>query len=431
MAEGEAEEELDGLDGLDTDPPKEAVVGPSGKVYSDVALGLFRVGDEPRRRAILLVEEPRFDAFILVTILANCTTMAWVSPLDPCCTPKAHFVDICEGMFLLIFTVEMLSKIVAYGFVMHETSYLRDAWCQLDFVVVSLAWLPILIPSFGNYSVIRSVRALRPLRALKRMPGMPVLINSLLAAIPKLGNVANLCGLLILILGVIGTEEFKGDLHYRCATPGYVEPANHPSLLPHFHSGEHHTTPGRQLLPTSLSLAAHAAVEDTQPPLSTRTAVHRMLKGGGSGGAGNFSFDTGLYCDPLAEVDHVCRGGTACQYFEPNENHGVTTFDTFGWTSVIILQVNGTRARSVLLRALVPCSPLKRACAPTSPRRPRPRRDHHRHRHSQALTFDSWTLPMYALIHTTSTHLVVVFWLFIVLVGGFFIVNLFLAVLFE
>ena len=47
--------------------------------------------------------------------------------------------------------------------------------------VVTLAWMPILIPSFGNYSVIRSVRALRPLRALKRVPGMPVLVSSIMA----------------------------------------------------------------------------------------------------------------------------------------------------------------------------------------------------------------------------------------------------------
>ena len=71
------------------------------------------------------------------------------------------------------------SQVLAYGFVLNQHAYLRDAWCQLDFVVVMLAWIPILIPSFGNYSVVRSVRALRPLRALKRVPGMPALISAL------------------------------------------------------------------------------------------------------------------------------------------------------------------------------------------------------------------------------------------------------------
>ena len=51
------------------------------------------------------------------------------------------------------------------GLLLNSDAYLRDAWCQLDFVVVTLAWLPILVPSFGNYSAVRGVRALRPLRA--------------------------------------------------------------------------------------------------------------------------------------------------------------------------------------------------------------------------------------------------------------------------
>ena len=84
-------------------------------------------------------------------------------------------------------------------------------------------------PQFGNYSVIRSVRALRPLRALKRVPGMPVLVSSIMACIPKMGDVAMLCAFVFLVFGIVGMELFKGALHYRCALPGYVEPAGIPS----------------------------------------------------------------------------------------------------------------------------------------------------------------------------------------------------------
>ena len=100
------------------------------------------------------------------------------NPLDPDGTRKAAFIDVCEWVYLYIFTFELLSKVLAYGFMMNRHAYLRDSWCQLDFTVVTLAWLPIVFPSFGNYSVIRAFRALRPLRALKRMPGMPKLVGS-------------------------------------------------------------------------------------------------------------------------------------------------------------------------------------------------------------------------------------------------------------
>ena len=212
----------------------ERVQGPSGKIYGSTSLVGLRPGDEPRRTAIRLVESRPFDPIILMTILANCGTMAWASPLDPCCTWKERFIDRCEWVFLGIFTTEMLLKITAYGFMLNRGSYLRDAWCQLDFTVVSLAWLPILFPQMGNYSVLRGFRALRPLRALKRMPGMPVLVQWILSVLPKMANVLMLCAFLALIFGIVGMELFKGALHNRCADLSsldgerFVETEGHP-----------------------------------------------------------------------------------------------------------------------------------------------------------------------------------------------------------
>eukprot|EP00964_Phaeocystis_antarctica_P015792 scaffold8721_cov80-Phaeocystis_antarctica.AAC.42 len=74
---------------------------------------------------------------------ANCATMAWESPLDemlhPGPTLKSSFIGVCEWAYLGIFTFELLTKVLAYGFIRNREAYLRDAWCQLDFVVVTLA----------------------------------------------------------------------------------------------------------------------------------------------------------------------------------------------------------------------------------------------------------------------------------------------------
>jgi len=204
------------------------------------------------------------------------------------------------------------------------------------------------------------------------MPGMPVLINSLLAAIPKLGSVTTLCCYLVLILGVAGTEFFKGTLHYRCALPGFTETAGHATLV-ESELGE-----------------LSAAAESARRALEAVTLVGRSLKSGGPGGGpggGDAAFDTLINCDPSAEVD-ACPSHVAdskCMYFDDNMNHGVTTFDNLGWSAIVILQT---------------------------------------------ITFDSWTLPMYGVIDGTSSSAPVLYFLFIVLVGGFFLVNLFLAVLY-
>lgn len=137
---------------LQSEDQPQAVAGPSKKVYDSTSLCCLRPAHWPRRPAIFLVEHPSFDAFILLTIMANCVTMAWQSPLDPAGTWKSNFIDTCEWAYLFIFTFELMVKVLAYGFAFHREAYLRDPWCQLDFTVVTLAWLPIILPNFGNYS---------------------------------------------------------------------------------------------------------------------------------------------------------------------------------------------------------------------------------------------------------------------------------------
>ena len=89
-------EAVPGLEGLDFSPPALSVKGKEGRVYQSKSLFCLRPADVPRRFFIRLVESRPFDPLILITILCNCATMAWESPLDPCCTDKAAFIDVCE-----------------------------------------------------------------------------------------------------------------------------------------------------------------------------------------------------------------------------------------------------------------------------------------------------------------------------------------------
>ena len=41
-----------------------------------------------------------------------------------------------EYIFLVIFTIECIMKIIAYGFVAHPGAYLRNSWNLLDFTIV-------------------------------------------------------------------------------------------------------------------------------------------------------------------------------------------------------------------------------------------------------------------------------------------------------
>ena len=281
----------------------------------------------------------------------------------------------------------MLIKMSAYGFICHREAYLRDAWCQLDFVVVTLAWLPILFPDMGNYSVLRAFRALRPLRALKRVPGMPMLVQWILSVLPKMGNVLMLCGFVFLVFCIVGMELFKGALHNRCALPGFVETPGHPvSELRRLEEQ------GRPLpFPMDLPSVGLPTGIPTGAGLSPRFG--RALKGAheeiGASGDPQEDFDTGFACNPEHANGkhsgcHAYPPGTTCSYFDSNPNHGATSFD-----SVSIIFIN----------------------------------------YMQLTTFDDWANPMYALMDSFSPS-VWVYFVLIVMLSGFFVVNLFLAVIF-
>jgi len=72
-----------------------------------------------------------------------------------------------DNVFLGLYTVEMLIKIVAMGFFLQKNSYLRDTWNILDFIIVTTAYFPIFFSGGGiNLSALRSLRVLRPLRTI-------------------------------------------------------------------------------------------------------------------------------------------------------------------------------------------------------------------------------------------------------------------------
>ena len=281
-------------------PPAKQVVGPSGRIYGPSRSFLcLAPGHWPRRPAILLVESSAFEAVVLTMIGINVLMMAADSPVDEPGTPKAAALAMSEEVFLCAYTFEMIVRMLAYGVICHQGAYLRDPWYQLDFLVVSLALLPRLLNvPLSNYSAFRCFRALRALRALKRMPGMPKLVQSIFEVLPKMGDVAMLCAFIFLVFGIVGIELFKGTLHYRCATDGFVETPGHPG--------------------TSERVLGRAGARGLAPASEQSP------------------FDTGVACNP--QRSDQCDAGESCMYFDSAPGSGLMSFDHIGVTFVVLLR---------------------------------------------------------------------------------------------
>lgn len=117
-------------------PPTIMVPMPSGPT----SLFLFTEDHPLRRLTRFIIEWPPFEYTILVTIIANCLVMALEQHLpDGDRTTLAMKLEATEPFFLSIFCVEASCKIIALGLILHENSYLRNAWNIMDFFVIVTA----------------------------------------------------------------------------------------------------------------------------------------------------------------------------------------------------------------------------------------------------------------------------------------------------
>ena len=159
-----------------------------------------------------IVFNPWFDRVILLTIFANCISLAVE---DPSLEEPDPIIEVLDMIFLIIFSIEMTLKIITQGFVMEQFSYLRDPWNVLDFLVVVLGWVS-LSASSSKITAVRVIRILRPLRTLNSVQGMRALVMTLLNSLPSILNIMLLFGFTLVIFGTIGVQLFKGYFQGRC-----------------------------------------------------------------------------------------------------------------------------------------------------------------------------------------------------------------------
>eukprot|EP00854_Cymbomonas_tetramitiformis_P029951 gene29951-37387_t len=188
--------------------------------YCERSLGVFRKDNFIRSRCILVLHSWWFDNAVVVLILFNCAVLAQVDPLKDDEDGMNRVVDqFFEPAFSGIFMCEFILKIIAMGFVLDPNSYLQDNWNILDFLVCMLS-LPSVFPFFGSslsgFSAVRTIRVLRPLRSLTSIPGMRTLICTVFQAIPMFTNVLIITSFFFLLIGLLGLDLFMGKLRRRC-----------------------------------------------------------------------------------------------------------------------------------------------------------------------------------------------------------------------
>uniref|UniRef100_A0A1I7XSX5 Voltage-dependent L-type calcium channel subunit alpha n=1 Tax=Heterorhabditis bacteriophora TaxID=37862 RepID=A0A1I7XSX5_HETBA len=170
-----------------------------------------------------VVERP-FEYLILLMICANCIALAVYQPYPAQDSDsKNTILEQIEYLFIVVFTIECVLKVVALGFLFHPGAYLRNAWNILDFIIVVIGLVSTILSRMNiqgfDVKALRAFRVLRPLRLVSGVPSLQVVLNAILRAMIPLLHIALLVLFVILIYAIIGLELFCGKLHSTCVDP--------------------------------------------------------------------------------------------------------------------------------------------------------------------------------------------------------------------
>uniref|UniRef100_F6QCF9 Sodium channel protein n=1 Tax=Ciona intestinalis TaxID=7719 RepID=F6QCF9_CIOIN len=195
------------------------------------ALYLFGALNIMRRIACRVLVHSLFNSIIMVTILVNCIFMT----MDT--TDKDWVNDYVERVFLGIYTFEMVVKLLSRGFIFSSFTYMRDPWNLLDVSVIFAAYLDIVMAAMATSSggsaqkipgmaALRAFRVLRALKAISAIPGLKAIVSALIESVKALKDVMILTLFCLSVFALIGLQLFMGSLRQKCIKtwpPSYNE----------------------------------------------------------------------------------------------------------------------------------------------------------------------------------------------------------------
>ena len=171
-------------------------------------------GSRWRELCVTAAASPYFDPIIIVVILASSVTLAIDSPRIDETSDLATTLRSFDHAFLLIFTLEMLIKIVTLGFIGGPNAYCKSGWNLLDMFIVTVSYLSLLaevLPALRRFALSVSCRCCDRC-VCSRATGMKLVITSLFHSLPDVSNVFGVVLTLQLVFAILGMQLFMGDL---------------------------------------------------------------------------------------------------------------------------------------------------------------------------------------------------------------------------
>ncbi|XP_037942486.1 voltage-dependent calcium channel type D subunit alpha-1-like [Teleopsis dalmanni] len=163
-----------------------------------------------------LCNHSNFGNIILCCIMFSSAMLAAEDPLRSD-ADRNKVLNKFDYFFTAVFTIELLLKLIAYGFIFHDGAFCRSAFNLLDLLVVCVSLISIGFSSnaISVVKILRVLRVLRPLRAINRAKGLKHVVQCVIVAVKTIGNIVLVTCLLQFMFAVIGVQLFKGKF-FQC-----------------------------------------------------------------------------------------------------------------------------------------------------------------------------------------------------------------------
>ncbi|XP_046400026.1 sodium channel protein para-like [Ischnura elegans] len=240
-----------------------------------------------RRLLISTLVHPFFSIFMVATVLTNCFFLIM---------PSTPVIEGIELIFLGIYTLELVVKVMARGFVLQPFTYLRDSWNWLDLFVIVTGYLSSEL-ILADRELLGMLRMLRALKIVPLVPGIRTMVGAVKESAKNLRDVFIMILYFLFLVALLGLQIYMGILTQICIR-------DFPS------DGSWGDNNDENWLEFVSNSTNWFEAQDDYPLC------------GNSSGAGA--------CPP---------GYTCLQGYTNNPNYGYTNFDTFGWASLSAIRL--------------------------------------------------------------------------------------------
>uniref|UniRef100_A0A3P8RYC3 Sodium channel protein n=1 Tax=Amphiprion percula TaxID=161767 RepID=A0A3P8RYC3_AMPPE len=229
-----------------------------------------------------------------------------------------------EYVFTGIYTFEATVKVLSRGFCVGSFTFLRDPWNWLDFMVISMAYITEFV-DLGNVSALRTFRVLRALKTITVIPGLKTIVGALIQSVKKMVDVIILTVFALAVFALVGLQLFMGNLRHKCVRWPIHTNEN---AFEFFNS--------TSTFNDTVSFNDTMDFNDTAYSNSTfdfieyieNTENHYYLEGS----------PDALLCGNSSDAGY-CPEGYTCMKAGRNPNFGYTSFDSFGWAFLALFRL--------------------------------------------------------------------------------------------